>query len=128
MFESVEQLAPIASDMTKLVPLLKSTSCLAIILETGDTEDISLLVDFLADIRVDEKHMLVKMNAALNADILSNKTINFNVMISETDIQSEGKISFGKTYSYLTIPLYKQPQIDYTIHSLLYLSYIQRVH
>ena len=94
MFESVDQLA---SDMTKLVPLLKSTSCLAIILETGDTEDISLLVDFLADIRVDEKHMLVKMNAALNADILSNKTINFNVMISETDIQSEGKISFKKS-------------------------------
>ena len=97
MFESVEQLAPIASDMTKLVPLLKSTSCLAIILETGDTEDISLLVDLLANIRVDEKHMLVKMNAALNADLLSNKTINFNVMISETDIQSEGKRSFGKT-------------------------------
>ena len=97
MFESVEQLAPIASDMTKLVPLLKSTSCLAIILETGNTEDISLLVDFLANIRVDEKHMLVKMNAALNADLLSNKTINFNVMISESDIQSEGKMSFGKT-------------------------------
>lgn len=95
IFENVRQLTPITSDMTKFISLLTSTSCLAIILETDDTEEVSFLVDFLDSVRrVEEKHMFVKMNSVFDDDILSNKTINFNVIIFDTDSQSEGKKNF----------------------------------
>ena len=91
IFENVKQLTPITSDMTKFISLLTSTSCLAIILETDDTEEVSFLVDFLDSVRrVEEKHMFVKMNSVFDYDILSNKTINFNVIIFDTDRESKG--------------------------------------
>ena len=94
IFENVRQLTLITSDATKFASLLTSTSCLAIILENDDSEEVSFLIDFLDSLRVEEKHMFVKMNSVFDDDILSNMTINFDVIIFDTDRQSKGNIIF----------------------------------
>ena len=51
------------------------------IVETYKSEDISLIVDLIDSIKVNEKHLLIKMPTAMNTTLLTNKSINFNVYI-----------------------------------------------
>ena len=69
--------------MTKFGMLMGSTSCLALILETDDTEDVHFLVDFLHSLRMESKYFFLQMNTVIDPDLLINKTINFDVIISE---------------------------------------------
>ena len=89
IFESAKQLTAITSDPMKFASILGSTSCLAMILETDDTGEASFLIDFLHNVRMESKYFFLQVNSVMDPDLLSNKTINFDVIISNS--QSEGK-------------------------------------
>ena len=89
IFESAKQLTEITSDPMKFASILGSTSCLAMILETDDTGEASFLIDFLHNVRMESKYFFLQVNSVMDPELLSNKTINFDVIISDT--QSEGK-------------------------------------
>ena len=68
-----------------------STSCLAIILETDDGNEVSILIDFLSDLSfIESKSFLLQTTSGFDEDLFSNKTINFDVIISDTDGSFEG--------------------------------------
>ena len=100
IFESLNQLNQITSNLTKLETqkLLVSTSCLAMFLETDDMAELSFAMDFLLSprMRMESKHLLVQLNTVLDANIISNKSIDFDVIISDSDRQLEGKDHFVK--------------------------------
>ena len=80
-FNSIRQLLDIKDDKN-LARIMSSLSCLSINAVSTELKDISMLVDFIANIRVKKKYILVK-TPPLNTSLLQNKKINFNVMISE---------------------------------------------
>ena len=88
IFENLEQFSQITS---KFEMLLGSTSCLAMILETDDLEEVSIAVDFLSSQMIESKFFLLQLNTVLDPIILTNKTIHFDIIISDTDPQLEGK-------------------------------------
>ena len=91
IFESMKHVTKMTSDMTKLASLLGSTSCLTVILETDNTEEVSSMLDIIANIRMESKYCLVQMNTVLDANLFLNKTINFDVIISDADRHLEGR-------------------------------------
>ena len=80
IFENVQLLK---ANGIKLESLVASIPCLATIMETDDIEEASELVDFIAGLRVKRTHMLLYTSVVMNAELLTNKTINFNVIIVE---------------------------------------------
>lgn len=91
IFESVKQFIQRASDLNKFELVLSSTSCLAMILETDDDNEVSTLIDFLSDLSfVGSKYFLLQSTSEFDEDLFSNKTINFDVIISEHDGRLEG--------------------------------------
>ena len=83
LFENINLLK--ASEMK-----LASTSCLATVIETNNNEEASEMVDFIAGLGVKEKHLLIVMPVVMNTKLLSNKSINFNVIIIQR-INNSGK-------------------------------------
>ena len=79
----MKQFTKATSDVVNFELILGATSCLAIIVEADHKNEVSFLVDFLSNLRMESKYLLVQMNNVLDANILSNKTINFDVIISE---------------------------------------------
>ena len=62
------------------------------ILETDDNNEVSILIDFLSDLSfIESKYFLLQTTSEFDEDLLSNKTINFDVIISEHDGRLEGK-------------------------------------
>ena len=80
-FNSIRQLLDIKDDKN-LARVMSSLSCLSINAVSTELKDISMLVDFIANIRVKRKYILVQTHP-LNTSLLQNKNINFNVMIRE---------------------------------------------
>ena len=91
-FEGLKQLYQILSHEEKMKPVLPlgPTSCLAMILKSDDMDEVSFLVDLLSTIKVESKHLFVEMNTVFDANLILNKTINFDITISDTDRQFEG--------------------------------------
>ena len=81
MFGGIKEILDLKAD-ERLPKITAFTSCLAAIVEAGRNEEVSKLVDFVADLRVKEKHLLVKMHIALNTSLLAMKNINYNVIIN----------------------------------------------
>ena len=71
-------------DDKNLVRVRSSLSCLSINALSSELKDISMLVDFMADVRVKNKYLLVQ-TPPLNTSLFQNKKINFNVMISQVN-------------------------------------------
>ena len=95
IFENVKQFIQFASDTRSLELVLGSTSCLAMILESDDDNEVSILIDFLSNLSfIDSKYFFLQMTSGLDENLLSNKTINFDVTILETSRNSEGKHNF----------------------------------
>ena len=69
------------------------------ILETDYDNEVSTLIDFLSDLSLESKYFLLQTTSEFDEDFLSNKTINFDVIISVTDGSLEGKDN-SITYSY----------------------------
>ena len=82
LFENINLLK--ASEMK-----LASTSCLATVIETNNNEEASEMVDVIAGLSVKEKHLLINM-PVINTELLSNKSINFNVIMIQK-INDTGK-------------------------------------
>ena len=81
IFENIQHL--LKADNIKLQSLMVSIPCLVTIIETYDIGEASKLIDFLADLGVKEKHLLIYTPFVMNTELLPNKTINFNVIIIE---------------------------------------------
>ena len=82
-FGSIRQLLEIKDDKT-LASVLSSLSCLSVIVQSIKVDDISLLVDFISNIRVKNKYLMA-ITSPLNTTLLQSKMINFNVMINQID-------------------------------------------
>ena len=52
-------------------------------METDESEEVSQLIDFVADLRIKKKHLLTYMPTVMNTELLMNKSINFDVTIIE---------------------------------------------
>ena len=102
IFENGKQFIQIAaSDTRNLELVLGSTSCLAMILESDDDNEVSILIDFLSNLSfIDSKYFMLQMTSGLDENLLSNKTINFDVTISETNRNLEGKDNFFITSNF----------------------------
>ena len=68
--------------------ILEHTSCLVTIAEVSRIEDISQLVDFVNELRVPVKYLLLIVSK-MDLNLLMNTNINFNIIIMET---SAGKL------------------------------------
>ena len=68
-------------DDKRLARIISLTSCLVTVAETDSTEDVSKLIDFMSDINVKNKHLLIQMSSGLESIVLEKKNINFNVVI-----------------------------------------------
>ena len=93
IFENIQLLK---ANGIKLESLVASIPCLATIMETDDIEEASELVDFIAGLRVKRKHMLIYTPIIMNAELLTNKTINFNVIIVEKTHDAGGHYNVKK--------------------------------
>ena len=80
-FTHVELLLRLGED-DRLASVMKSATCLMTIAETGNSDEISLLVDFISGLKVRRKQLLVVM-PFFNETSFLNKTINYNVIIME---------------------------------------------
>ena len=91
IFESMKQFTKATSDVVNFELILGATSCLAMIVEADHKNEVSFLVDFLSNLRLESKLILFQMNSALDENLLSNKTVNFDIIISDTDAHLKGK-------------------------------------
>ena len=74
----------------KLGTLVASTSCLATAMATNNNEEASAMIDFIAGLGIKEKHLLIDMPVVMNTELLSNKSINFDVIMIQK-INDSGK-------------------------------------
>ena len=77
-FKNLAHLLKVESD-TRLLNIFASISCLMIIAHVSTDIEVSKLIDMVAKIRVDKKHLYIATHQ-LNLDSLQNKTINYNVV------------------------------------------------
>ena len=82
-FSSMKQLLELKNDKT-LAAVITSSSCLSVIAQSKQVEDISTLVDLVSRSKVKNKYLIVQ-TPLLNMTLLQTKKINFNVMIIEVD-------------------------------------------
>ena len=66
---------------------MKSATCLTTIAEIGNSQETSMLVDFISRIKVRQKYLLV-LTPSYNEISFVNKTINFDVIIIERGTNS----------------------------------------
>ena len=72
-------------NQARLSTISASSTCLSIGVESDSYEAVSRLIDFVRDITVKEKHLLVQMPTALNISLLPTKVLKFEVVISNFD-------------------------------------------
>ena len=69
----------------RLSTIMASSVCLTAFFESDMGETASRMIDFVADLKVKKKHLLVQLFTTLNSSLLLNKTINYEVDISHLD-------------------------------------------
>ena len=74
-----------SKNQARLSTISASSTCLSIGVESDSYEAVSRLIDFVSDITVREKHLLVQMPTTLNSSLLPTKVLNFEVVISHLD-------------------------------------------
>ena len=82
-FSTIEQFLSMKRD-GRLLSIVSSTSCLAIVSNVDSTEEASQLIDFTSGLDVNVKHLLIHMSSRLEINVLQKKRINFNVAISHS--------------------------------------------
>ena len=80
IFNNIQQLLNVRDD-ERFSSIIASTSCLVAIAETNISEEVSQLIDFMTDLRVTNKRLLVLMSTKLDINLLNGKRTNFNVLI-----------------------------------------------
>ena len=71
----------------RFASIMKSATCLMTIAEAGNSDDISLLVDFISGFRVKQNYLFVIMSS-FNETSFVNKTTTYNVLIIDRGINS----------------------------------------
>ena len=71
----------------RFASIMKSATCLTTIAEIGNSQETSMLVDFISRIKVRQKYLLV-LTPSYNEISFVNKTINFDVIIIERGTNS----------------------------------------
>lgn len=79
-FSKVETLIGVKDDL-RISTIFSQVSCLMTIAELDSLEGISALVDFVADLRVPNRHLLL-FTRWLDLNLIQNISINFDVLIS----------------------------------------------
>ena len=79
-FFTVETLIGMKDD-PRLLKIFSQVSCLMTVAELDKLEGISALVDFVADVHVPNRHLLL-FTQRLDLNLLQNKSIHFDVLIS----------------------------------------------
>ena len=82
-FSTIEQFLSMKRD-GRLLSIISSTSCLAIVSNVDSTEEASQLIYFTSGLNVKDKHLLIHLSPQLESDVLQKKRINFNVAISHS--------------------------------------------
>ena len=80
-FSSVHQLLRI-KDEGKLERIISSTLCLSTMVEADTNEELSKMIDFVTNLKVKNKRLHVKLSSELESNVLQNRRINFNMIIS----------------------------------------------
>ena len=80
-FSTIGQFLSMESD-GRLLSIILSTSCLAMVSNVNTSEEASQLIDFTTGLNVKDKHLLIHMSSRLESDVLQKKRINFNIAIS----------------------------------------------
>ena len=71
----------------RFASIMKSATCLMTIAETGNSDDISLLLEFISGFKVKQKYLFVIISS-FNETSFANKTTNYNVIIIDRGINS----------------------------------------
>ena len=71
----------------RFATVMKTTTCLMTIAETGISDDISLLVEFISEFEVKQKHLFIITSSFIETSLV-NKTTNYNVLIIDRGINS----------------------------------------
>ena len=84
-FSKVETLIAAKED-PRILTIFSQVSCLTTIAELDTLEGISALVDFIADMQVPDRHLvLFTQSRRLDLKMIKNKSINFDVLLSVQD-------------------------------------------
>ena len=106
-FGNARELLGIKNDKA-FIRVLSSSTCLSTIALSTKLEDVSNLVDFISNIKVKNKYLMVQ-TPTLNTTLLKSKKINFNVMINEVD---SGMKQLEKLHSQLSHKKIILPQME----------------
>ena len=90
-FSEVQKLIRVKDDQT-MSSILGHSACLVTIAEVTRVEDISQMADFVNDLRVPMKYLLLIVSR-LDLNLLGNTNLNYNILIMET---SAGKLKILK--------------------------------
>ena len=85
-FTQIEHLLKVGED-DRFASIMKSATCLITIAEIGNSQETSMLVDFISRIKVRQKYLLVLTPSYMEISFV-NKTINFDVIIIERGTNS----------------------------------------
>ena len=64
---------------------MASITCLMVLAEVNDTEEVSQLVAFVNERRSATKQLVVTQQSRLNATLIQNKRLNFNLILHQRE-------------------------------------------
>ena len=79
-FQSFQNLLEI-KDGEKFRSLRAMMSCLVTITEMSNESEVSKMIDIMHEFKIAQKHLIIFMDT-LNTTLLSERTVNYNVMIN----------------------------------------------
>ena len=71
--------------------IISSLSCLMTIVRSGSSEDITKLIYFIKELRIEKKYLFI-MAKAVNRNNFQNMTINFNVIIINEESKGNASV------------------------------------
>ena len=83
-FSNVDQLLKVKDDNT-FQSIMASITCLMALAEVNHTEEVSQLVDFVNEQRSATKQLVVTQQSRLNATLIQNKRLNFNLIVHQRE-------------------------------------------
>ena len=83
-FSNVDQLLKVKDDNT-FQSIMASITCLMALAEVNHTEEVSQLVDFVNEQRSATKQLVVTQQSRLNATLIQNKRLDFNLIVHQRE-------------------------------------------
>ena len=83
-FSNVGHFLKVKDDNT-FQSIMTSITCLVALAEVNHTEEVSQLVDFVNEQRSVTKQLVVTQQSTLNATLIQNKRLNFNLIVHQRE-------------------------------------------